>query len=221
MSLETRIMADLKEAMKNKDEAAKRSIRAIKAAILLQKTDGSGQALDEAGEIKLLQKLVKQRSDSLEIYEKQGREDLATPEREEIAVIEKYLPKQMDEAELEAVLKELFFSVKKVDRIFHGLTTVPPENFNYHRLFFDCVKYLSSDSLINDSYEKHMKLLTEKIKQAQEKKQISSELDPKALAFNIIGTLEGTYLMSLYLPSLDVDAVVTKMFLNLQKLLFL
>ncbi|MEZ4931881.1 MAG: GatB/YqeY domain-containing protein [Saprospiraceae bacterium] len=100
-------MQDLKEAMKNKDEAAKRSIRSIKAAILLQKTDGSGQDLDEAGEIKLLQKLIKQRQDSLEIYEKQGREDLATPEREEIAVIQKYLPEQMSEAELEAVLKKI------------------------------------------------------------------------------------------------------------------
>lgn len=122
---------------------------------------------------------------------------------------------------LEAILKELFFSVKKVDRLFHGLTNVPPENFNYHRLFFDCIKYLSSDSLINDSYERHKKLLTKKIRQAQEKKQISSELDPKTLAFNIIATLEGTYLMSLYLPSLDIDAVVTKMFLNLKQLLFL
>ena len=83
MSLETRIMQDLKEAMKNKDDAGKRSIRSIKAAILLQKTDGSGKELDEAGEIKILQKLVKQRKDSLEIYEKQGREDLAQPEREE------------------------------------------------------------------------------------------------------------------------------------------
>lgn len=107
MSLETRIMADLKEAMKNKDEATKRGIRAIKAAILLQKTDGSGQVLDEAGEIKILQKLVKQRQDSLEIYEKQGREDLAAPEREEIAVIQKYLPEQMNEADLEAALKKI------------------------------------------------------------------------------------------------------------------
>ncbi|HHM20792.1 MAG TPA: GatB/YqeY domain-containing protein [Bacteroidetes bacterium] len=107
MSLETKIMEDLKVAMKNKDEAAKRSIRAIKAAILLHKTGGSGRELDEAGEIKLLQKLVKQRQDSLEIYEKQGREDLAKAEREEIAVIKKYLPEQMSEAELEAALKKI------------------------------------------------------------------------------------------------------------------
>ena len=105
MSLETRIMEDLKTAMKAKDQAATRSIRAIKAAILLQKTDGSGQELDEAGEIRMLQKLVKQRKDSLEIYEKQGREDLAQPEREEIEVLERYLPKQMGEDELETYLK--------------------------------------------------------------------------------------------------------------------
>lgn len=105
MSLETRIMPDLKEAMRNKDQAALRGIRAIKAAILIIKTDGSGKELDEAGEIKLLQKLVKQRRDSLEIFVKQGREDLAVVEREEIAVIERYLPKQMDSAELEEILK--------------------------------------------------------------------------------------------------------------------
>ena len=100
-------MTALKEAMKAKDQAALRSIRAIKAAILIQKTDGSGASLDEAGEIKLLQKLVKQRKDSLEIYEKQNRPDLAATEREEIAVIERFLPEQMDGAELEAVLKSI------------------------------------------------------------------------------------------------------------------
>ncbi|MFZ1457822.1 MAG: GatB/YqeY domain-containing protein, partial [Saprospiraceae bacterium] len=95
MSLEVKITNDLKEAMKNKDQAALRSVRAIKAAILLFKTDGSGNALDETAEIKILQKLVKQRQDSLDIYTKQGREDLAVTEREEIAVIQKYLPAQM------------------------------------------------------------------------------------------------------------------------------
>lgn len=100
-------MQDLKAAMKAKDQAALRSIRAIKAAILLAKTDGSGKELDGAGEIKLVQKLVKQRKDSLEIYEKQGRDDLAATEREEIAILEKYLPEQMGEAELETVLKKI------------------------------------------------------------------------------------------------------------------
>ena len=107
MSLETRIMGDLKDAMKNKDQAALRGIRAIKAAILLAKTDGSGKELDEAGEIKLLQKLVKQRQDSLEIYNKQGRDDLAKIEKEEIDVIQRFLPKQVSEEELQQIIKSI------------------------------------------------------------------------------------------------------------------
>jgi uncharacterized protein YqeY len=107
MSLEQRVMADLKEAMKAKDDAAKRGIRAIKSAILLAKTDGSGKALDEAAEVKMLQKLVKQRQDSLEIYEKQGREDLAATEREELEIIQRYLPKQIGEEELAELLKKI------------------------------------------------------------------------------------------------------------------
>lgn len=104
MSLESKLMPDLKAAMKAKDQAALRSIRAIKASILLLKTDGSGKEVDEAAEIKLLQKLVKQRKDSLEIFEKQGREDLAVTEREEIEIIEKYLPTQMSEEEIKSVV---------------------------------------------------------------------------------------------------------------------
>ncbi len=107
MSLETKIMEDLKEAMKAKDQAAMRGIRAIKSAILLFKTDGSGSELDEASEIKLLQKLVKQRQDSLEIYKQQNREDLAQVENDEIAVIMRYLPKQLEGAELEAAIKSI------------------------------------------------------------------------------------------------------------------
>nr|HMU05815.1 GatB/YqeY domain-containing protein [Saprospiraceae bacterium] len=102
MNLESIITNDLKEAMKAKDQVALRSIRAIKAAILLFKTDGSGDVLDTDKEIKLLQKLVKQRQDSLDIYTKQGREDLAVTEREEIAVIQKYLPAQLTDDELKA-----------------------------------------------------------------------------------------------------------------------
>ncbi len=107
MSLEKRVMDALKEAMKAKDDAAKRSLRAIKSAILLAKTDGSGKELDEAGEIKLVQKLVKQRKDSLAIFMEQGREDLAEKEREEITTIEKFLPEQLNEADLETFLKKI------------------------------------------------------------------------------------------------------------------
>ena len=107
MSLETKINTDLKEAMKAKDQVRLRGIRAVKSAILLLKTDGSGKEIDEKAEIKMLQKLIKQRKDSLEIYEKQGREDLAVKEREEIEVISKYLPEQLSNEELEAKLKEI------------------------------------------------------------------------------------------------------------------
>ena len=105
MSLETKLMTDLKVAMKAKDQAALRSIRAVKAAILLLKTDGSGKEVDDAAEIKVLQKLVKQRKDSLEIFEKQEREDLAVKEREEIEVIERYLPAQMSEDEIKTIVQ--------------------------------------------------------------------------------------------------------------------
>ena len=111
MSLEKKIMPDLKEAMKVKDQSALRGIRAIKAAILLAKTDGSGKELDEASEIKLLQKLVKQRQDSLDIFKKQGRDDLAVVEEEEIAVIQKYLPKQLSTEEIEGIVKEIIAKV--------------------------------------------------------------------------------------------------------------
>ena len=100
-------MTDLKEAMKNKDQVAMRSIRAIKAAILLVQTDGSGNELNEAAEIKLVQKLVKQRQDSLDIYVKQNREDLASVERDEIEVLKRYLPAQLSEEDLIPVIQEI------------------------------------------------------------------------------------------------------------------
>ena len=101
-------MSELKTAMLNKDEASLRSLRAIKAAILLAKTsEGAGGELKEADEMKLLQKLVKQRKDSLEIFTQQNRADLAKKEEEEIAVIEKFLPKQMSEDEIRAELQKI------------------------------------------------------------------------------------------------------------------
>ncbi len=107
MTLEQLINEDLKTAMKAKDDVALRGIRAIKTAILVVKTDGSGQEIDEAKGVQIVQKLVKQRRESLEIFEREGREDLAVKEREEISVLEKYLPKMMDEAEVTAVLKTI------------------------------------------------------------------------------------------------------------------
>jgi uncharacterized protein YqeY len=112
MSLETEIMVLLKEAMKAKDEASLRGIRAIKAEIIKAKTEpGAGGQITEEGELKLLQKLVKQRKDSLEIFTQQNRTDLAQKEQEEIDIIEKFLPKQMNEAELEAALQAIIAQV--------------------------------------------------------------------------------------------------------------
>lgn len=108
MPLEDQINEGIKTAMKAQNEPELRSYRAIKAAILLAKTSGDHAAgLSGADEMKLLQKLIKQRKDSLEIFTQQHREDLAVKEAEEIAVIERFLPKQMDETELRAILKSI------------------------------------------------------------------------------------------------------------------
>jgi uncharacterized protein YqeY len=106
MSLEQKIMTELKAAMLARDEAALRSLRAVKAAILLAKTaEGGTGDLKEEEEIRLLQKLVKSRKDSLEIYQQQNRPELARKEEEEIAVIEKFLPKQLSADELKEILR--------------------------------------------------------------------------------------------------------------------
>jgi uncharacterized protein YqeY len=108
MGLEQKIMTDLKAAMLARDEAALRSLRAIKAAILLAKTsEGASGDLKEDEEIKLLQKLVKQRKDSLEIYQQQNRADLAQKEKEEIGIIEKFLPAQLSNEELKAIIGKI------------------------------------------------------------------------------------------------------------------
>jgi len=104
MALEGKINEDIKVAMKAKDAAKLRGLRAVKNAILMAKTDGSGDAMDEDREIQILQKLVKQRKESLSIYEKQDREDLAVKEREEIETIQAYLPKPLSDEELKAKL---------------------------------------------------------------------------------------------------------------------
>jgi uncharacterized protein len=101
MSLEQKVMAELKDAMKAKDEAALRGLRAIKAEIIKAKTEpGAGGEVTEEKELALLQKMMKQRKDSLAIYQQQNREDLARKEQEEISVIEKFLPQQISAEEL-------------------------------------------------------------------------------------------------------------------------
>ena len=112
MSLEQKVMEELKTAMKAKDDAALRSLRAIKAAIILEKTsEGGSDILSEATETKMLQKLAKQRRDSLAIFEKQNREDLAVKEREELAIIEKFLPAQMSADDLKIELQAIIDQV--------------------------------------------------------------------------------------------------------------
>jgi len=114
MNLEQQIMAQMKDAMKAKDEAGLRGLRAIKAAILIAKTSGGSGELTADDEIKLLQKLVKQRKDSLEIFQQQGRTDLAKKEEEEIAIIEKFLPKQLDADELKTIIASIITEVDAV-----------------------------------------------------------------------------------------------------------
>ena len=112
MSLQTKVMEALKEAMKAKDTVALESLRAIKSAILLARTEaGASEELSEADELKLLQKLVKQRKDSAALYTQQGRNDLAEPELAQMAVIEKFLPAQLSEAEVEEALKSTIAQV--------------------------------------------------------------------------------------------------------------
>ena len=108
MSLEQEIMTRLKEAMKTKNEDALRSLRAIKAEIIKAKTEvGAGGAINEEGELKLLQKMAKQRKDSLEIFEQQGRSDLAAKEKAELSVIEEFLPEQLSEDALKQLLTQI------------------------------------------------------------------------------------------------------------------
>ena len=108
MSLEQKIMAEMKDAMKAKDEAALRGLRAIKAEIIKAKTEpGAHGEISGDTEIKMLQKMVKQRKDSLEIYQQQSRNDLAQKEQEELALIEKFLPAQMSEEELKKELQQI------------------------------------------------------------------------------------------------------------------
>ena len=108
MSLEVKIMDHMKEAMKAKDSVALEAVRAIKSAIILAKTEaGAAEGLSEADEIKMLQRLVKMRKDSYEIFTAQNRSDLAEPELAQIAVIEKFLPAQLSEAEVEAIIAKI------------------------------------------------------------------------------------------------------------------
>ena len=108
MSLLNNLTEELKTAMRAKDVLRLESLRAIKSAILLvQTSSGAGADLSEDEEMKLLQKLVKQRKDSATIFKEQNREDLAAPEDAQAAVIAQFLPKQISEAEVEKLIGEI------------------------------------------------------------------------------------------------------------------
>src|SRR5438309_4153432 len=108
MNLEEKVMAEMKDAMKSKNEPMLRGLRAIKAEIIKAKTEpGAGGQVSAEAESKMLQKMIKQRRDALEIYQQQNRPDLAQKEQDEIAVIEKFMPAQMGEAELQKALQEM------------------------------------------------------------------------------------------------------------------
>ena len=113
MSLKSQIEQEIKQAMLQKQRDRLRALRAIKSAILLAETEkGAGHVLDEATEIKLLQKAAKQRKDSLEVYQQQGRNDLAQVEQDELVVIEEFLPKQMSEQEVEGKVSQIIQDVQ-------------------------------------------------------------------------------------------------------------
>lgn len=100
MSIQSQVMDQMKAAMKSKDKVALESLRALKSAFLLANTSGGNVNLSEADEIKIVQKLVKQRKDSAEIFNGQGRADLAEPELAQSAILEQFLPVQMTEEDL-------------------------------------------------------------------------------------------------------------------------
>ena len=108
MSLQTKIMDVMKDAMRSKDTIALEALRAIKSELLLAQTaTGTKEEISEADEIKILQRLVKMRKDSAEIFTTQNRPDLAEPELAQIAVIEKFLPAQLSEDEITAIIAKI------------------------------------------------------------------------------------------------------------------
>lgn len=107
MKLTDKINNDLKEAMKAKDKVKLESLRAIKSALLLAATEKGASESSEDAEMKMLQKLVKQRKDAAAIFTEQGREDLAAPELDQVAIIEAYLPEQMSEEEVKSIVEAI------------------------------------------------------------------------------------------------------------------
>lgn len=110
MSIQTEVNEQIKTAMKAKDTVSLEALRALKSAFLLANTSGANVSMSEAEELKIVQKLVKQRQDSASIYSEQGRMDLAEPELAQARVLEQFLPKQMGEAELTSAIQTIINS---------------------------------------------------------------------------------------------------------------
>lgn len=112
MSLQKQVNTDIITAMKAKDDASLRALRALKSALLLAATaEGAKDEVSDAEAIKIFQKLAKQRKESIEVFEKNGRAELAQTEKEELEVIERYLPKQMSEAEIAEAVRAVISEV--------------------------------------------------------------------------------------------------------------
>ncbi len=111
MGISHSIDQDIKEAMLAKNAVALAALRAVKSAFMLAKTDGSGKALTEADELAILNKIVKQRKDSIQLYIEQNRVDLADEEKAQLEVIMKYMPAQLSEAEVEVLIRETIASI--------------------------------------------------------------------------------------------------------------
>jgi len=107
MSLEAKIVEDIKDAMRSKEKERLEALRAVKSALILAKTEKDAGEMTEEGEVKILQKLVKQRTESAKIYREQGRDDLADKEEKEVSFIKVYLPEQMSADEVEKVISKL------------------------------------------------------------------------------------------------------------------
>ena len=107
MSIQKEVMEQMKAAMKSKDKVALESLRALKSEFLLANTSGGAVALSEADELKIVQKLVKQRKDSAAIFAEQGRDDLANPEMEQAKILEQFLPQQLSEEKLRKAIEEI------------------------------------------------------------------------------------------------------------------
>lgn len=107
MTLTEQIQEDMKSAMKEKNQAKLAAVRAIKSEILKEQTSGKGGDVQDADVLKIIQKMIKQRTDSVAIYQQQGREDLVAEENAQLEFIKCYLPKQLSEAEVEAIINKI------------------------------------------------------------------------------------------------------------------